>query len=477
MTAGGQNIKEFQEADLLLPNTSIYNAFSEKAREIYWNQCDTEWFSNGVDAWWCDNAEPFSDADWNGDKRRPENIRYNLVVESSKQSMDWDKLNSYGLYHTKGIYENWRKTTDKKRVVNLTRSTYTGGQQYGIIPWSGDISAKWSTLRNQIVEGLKISLCGMPYWTLDIGGFFTVKDNWQGRGCDSSTNPTPLWFWNGDYEEGVNDYGYRELYTRWIQFGVFLPIFRSHGTDTPREPWNFGQPGEMFYDTIIKYINLRYELLPYIYSLAAEVHRNHSTIMRSLMFDFIEDKKVWDIKDTYMFGKSFLVSPVTEPMYYDKNNTKLENIQKVKEVYLPKGSGWYNYWTNEYFEGGNSILVDTPINIIPLFVKSGGMIPISDKQSYADEGKGFIKEILIYQGEDGETTLYNDEGDNYTFENGNYSLIELKYVEKNKTLIFKKAEGMMKHQENFKIRFIDKNRNVKMKEITYTGNYMELDLK
>ena len=281
MAPGGTNYNEFVEKEAMLPNSNVYDAFDENAREIYWDQCERELFSSGLDAFWCDNTEPFSDPDWNGEIKRAEKERYDLVVSASKKSMDWNKLNAYALYHIQGLYENWRKKTDKKRVVILTRSLYISGQKYGAIGWSGDISAKWSVLKKQIVEGLKMSHSGLPYWTLDIGGFFTVRDKWENRGCNSHLNTNPLWFWDGDYNEGVQDFGYRELYVRWLQFGTFLPIFRSHGTDTPREPWNFGKSGEIFYDVIVKFIKLRYKLMPYIYSLAAGVHFNHSTIERN----------------------------------------------------------------------------------------------------------------------------------------------------------------------------------------------------
>ena len=154
MAEGGNNYREFQEAGLMLPNSAVYNAFDETARALYWKQCDEQWFSAGVDAWWCDNAEPFSDADWNGPTKRPEELRYQLIVADSQKSMDWTRLNTYGLLHAKGIYENWRRQTNAKRVTNLSRSTYASGQRYGVIAWSGDLSAKWSVLKNQIGEGI-----------------------------------------------------------------------------------------------------------------------------------------------------------------------------------------------------------------------------------------------------------------------------------------------------------------------------------
>ncbi|NLM10307.1 MAG: DUF5110 domain-containing protein [Clostridiaceae bacterium] len=475
MAKGGSNYSEMHQKGLFLPNSTTYDAFNEEARRVYWKQCEEEWFSAGVDAWWCDNSEPFSDADWNGETKRPEEKRYELIVNESKMHMDWTQLNSYGLFHAKGIYENWRRTNQQKRVVNLTRSSYISGQRYGTICWSGDISAKWSTLRKQITEGIKSCISGMPYWTLDIGAFFTVKDKWENRGCGSSGNTNKLWFWDGDYNEGVNDLGYRELYVRWLQYAAFLPVFRSHGTDTPREPWNFGNPGSMFYDTIIKFINLRYKLLPYIYSIAAEVTLENSTMMRSLMFDFSYDKNVWDISDCYMFGKAFLVCPVTQPMYYEANSVPLSNTQKTKKVYLPEGTRWFDFWTNTPYSGGQTVICNAELDTMPIFVKAGSIIPVSDPLMYADERKGEVSEIIIYSGEDGEFTLYNDEGDNYSYEDGNFSAIRLKYDDNQKTLTFGKAFGTYKYQENFKITVIGEGQT-KTIETTYKGKEQTISL-
>lgn len=476
MAEGGRNLKEMKENGLLLSNSNTYNAYDEKARSVYWKQCREEWFSAGTDAWWCDNSEPFSDADWNGETKRPDEQRYRLIIENSKMHMDWTRLNSYGLYHSKGIYENWRKTNNEKRVTNLTRSSYISGQRYGAILWSGDISAKWSTLKNQITEGIKISMSGMPYWTLDIGAFFTVKDKYENRGCNCSETTNKLWFWDGDYNDGVNDLGYRELYVRWLQFGTFLPMFRSHGTDTPREPWNFGNPGSMFYETILKFIKLRYRLLPYIYSTAAQVHQYHTTILRSLMFDFAGDENVRELSDCFMFGKAFLVCPVTEPMYYGKNSELLSGTEKTKQVYLPKGTGWYDFWTNTYYEGGQTVKCKATLDILPLFVKAGSIIPVSEPLMYADEKKGEVSEIIIYGGEDGEFTLYNDDGDNYSYEDGNFSMIPLRYTDRSKTLSFGEPQGKYKYQEEFNITLIEGRGNSETIKFIYKGKEEEVRL-
>ena len=469
MAEGGSNLREFREKDLLLPNATTYDAFNEEGRDLYWRQCEDEWFSAGADAWWCDNAEPFSDADWNGETKRPEELRYQIIVDESKKSMDWKRLNSYGLLHSKGIYENWRKANNQKRVINLTRSSYISGQKYGAVCWSGDTSAKWSVLKKQITEGIKFSMSGMPYWTVDIGAFFTVKDKWENRGCNCSSNTNKLWFWDGEYNDGVNDLGYRELYVRWLQYAAFLPMFRSHGTDTPREPWNFGEADSIFYNTIVKFIKLRYQLLPYIYSTAAAVYQSNATMLRSLMFDFARDEAVRELSDSFMFGNALLVCPVTEPMYYDVNSIPLTDTEKTRTVYLPKNTRWFDFWTNTQHEGGQTITCRATIDIVPLFVKAGSIIPISEPLIYADEKKGEISEILIYSGEDGEFTLYNDDGDNYSYEKGNYSTINLKYNDCAKTLTFGKASGNFKYQENFTIKLIENEQSFQTSRFVYKG--------
>lgn len=453
MSQDSTNYKEFKDAGKLMRGSNLYDAFDEEARALYWEQCKREIMESGTDALWCDNAEPFSDADWNGQFKKPEDMRYEVVTEMSKRSMDWDRLNAYGLYHAKGIYENWRRTYPEKRVVNLTRSGYTGCQKYGTILWSGDICAKWDTMRHQIVEGIKMGLSGMPYWTLDIGGFFVVKDKYENRGCNDTAH-LPLWFWQGDYNDGVLDYGYRELYVRWLQMGTFLPVFRSHGTDTPREPWQFGDAGDIFYDTIVKFIKLRYKLMPYIYSLAAAAHFNSEVIMRSLLIDYGDDKKVRDITDEYMLGPYLLVAPVCYPMYYGPDSSLLNGVDMVRKVYLPKGSGWYDYYTNKYYEGGTEVDADAPIDKIPLFVRAGAIIPMSEDLDYADEKDGVPDEIVVYKGADGEFSLYNDDGDGYDYETGKYSLQKLKYSDHTGRLTVENVGGDYPAPDEYKVRYI-----------------------
>lgn len=473
MSPQGENYKEFKKHGGLLNNSNVYNAFEDEFRNLYWRQCEREIMSAGTDALWCDNAEPFSDADWNGEEKRPEELRYELVVGDSKKSMKWEQLNAYGIYHAKGIYENWRKTITDKRVVNLTRSGYVSGQKYGAILWSGDICARWDVIKKQIVEGMKMGLSGNPYWTLDIGGFFTVKDKYENRGCNNEST-SPLWFWNGDYNDGVNDPGYREFYTRMLQFGAFLPVFRSHGTDTPREPWNFiNQDGvELpFYETIIKYIKLRYSIMPYIYSMYHMAHDESYIMMRSFAFDYSHDEKAIETTDEYMFGPAFLVAPVYEPMYYASNGVKLSKDDGAynKKVYLPSGAGFYDYYSGKYYEGGQEINAYAGIDTMPLFVKAGSIIPLSEDITYSGEKDGQTDTILIYEGADSIFSLYNDSGDGYDYEKGEYSLIELRYSDKEKCLYLSENKGKMPVNSNFIIKYNHCDGNVFQKEIHYTG--------
>ena len=452
MSTDSVNYAQFEKAGLLLPNSNLYDAFDEDARALYWKQTCEEIMSSGTDALWCDNAEPFSDADWSGETKRPEDERYAVVREMSIRSMDPERLNSYGLYHAMGIYENWRRDIPGKRVVNLTRSGYTGIQKYGTILWSGDICATYDTLRRQIAEGIRMGLTGMPYWTLDIGGFFVVDDKYENRGCNDQSHK-PLWFWHGDYNEGVNDPGYRELYVRWLEFGTFLPVFRSHGTDTPREPWQFGSEGDMFYDAILSHIRLRYRLVPYLYSLGALAHREGEPIMRSLLIDFPDDEKVRDICDEYLLGPALLVAPVYAPMYYKQGSEPIKDSVKKRRVYLPEGCGWYDFHTGKHYDGGRYLDADAPIDRIPVFVREGSIIPMSSDISHADEKNGLPEVIYVYEGRDGEFTLYLDDGDGYAFEEGRYCDVRLSYSERDRKLSLSKTGGHPV-DDRFAVRYI-----------------------
>jgi alpha-D-xyloside xylohydrolase len=235
--------------------------------------------------------------------------------------------------------------------------------------------------------------------------------------------------------------GYRELYVRWFQYGAFLPMFRSHGTDTPREIWRFGEPGEPFYDALVKSLQLRYRLMPYIYSLAGMVTQENYTMMRALPFDFRSDPDTYEIGDQFMFGPSLLVNPVTQPMYYTAQSTPLESVDKSRSVYLPKGADWYDFYTGQRYAGGQIICAAAPLDTMPLFVRSGSIVPIGPDITYADEQPNAPLEIRIYPGESDSFTLYDDEGDNYNYEQGQFATIRLSWAEAARRLTIHEREG------------------------------------
>lgn len=475
---GGKNHTEFLEKGLLLGDLSTYDAFSEEGRKIYWRQAKEGLYEKGFDSWWCDSTEPFSGPDWNGEEKREPWERYNLVGTEHKKYLDATKANAYALMHVKGMYEGQKEDYPDKRMLNLTRSGYAGSQKYGAVLWSGDTAARWDVLKNQVTEALNMSMSGYPYWTLDIGGFFTVREDWQKRGCSCNNDPTPKWFWQGEYERGVNDHAYCELFVRWLQMGTFLPMFRVHGTDTPREIWNFGNEGTEFYDAIKKYIDLRYEFMPTVYSLAGQVRTDNKNMLRSLIYDFRNDKTARQIKDQYMFGESLLICPVLEPMYYTNEYGYPMAEKKERKCYLPEGASWINYWTGESYEGGQYVTVDSPLDIMPIFVKDASILFKKEGMQYAfdKEDEPVIIEVWKNDSEcskENSAILYEDEGEGYGYENGEYSTI--KVCLSGDTLTIGKTEGSYKGMPRER-KFIIKYKEMQ-KEITYCGDDIVISLK
>lgn len=438
MNSGTEDYVEMEAGGFLLNDFATYDAFSKEARDLYWRQAKGL-FDGGFDSWWCDSTEPFSGPDWNGEFLREPWERFQLVGGEHKKFLKPDRANLFAVAHARGIFENQRKERPDKRVLNLIRSGYASSQKYGTVLWSGDISATWEVFRKQITEGLNMAMSGIPYWTLDAGGFFTVNKNWRHRGCNCSNDPTPKWFWRGDYEEGVADYGYRELYVRWLQYSAFLPMFRSHGTDTPREIWNFGEKGETFYEAIAETIRLRYRLMPYIYTMAGKVWRENYTMVRSLLFDFPEDEKAAAMSSEYMFGDSLLICPVTKPMFYEKESKPIPG-EKRWECYLPAGCDWYDFYTGARYKGGETASVDAVLNRIPVFVKAGSIIPMESGMQYAQEEVGTPLELHVYPGADAAFELYEDDGDGYGYEEGRYQTIPMEWNDKEGKLTIGSAD-------------------------------------
>ena len=421
------NQKELQKEGGMLGNQSTYNAFDSHARHIYWKQAEQGIFQYDLDGWWCDCTEPF-ESDWNGVLRPEPHERAAINTAEAKKYMDPTQISAYSLNHSRGIYEGQRSYTKEKRVVNLTRSSYAGQHRYATITWSGDTSSNWDTLKRQIPEGASFSAAGEPYWNMDIGGFFPQ-------------NQEDLWFISGQYNKGCEDLGYRELYTRWLQYGTFLPMMRSHGTYTPREIWNFGEEGSMFYDAIAKFIRLRSSLIPYLYSLAGGVTFRNGWIILPPALLFPEDSKSHDLLDEFMFGPAFLVCPVTEPMYYEAESVPLSDVSKTRTVYLPAGQDWYDFWTGAREKGGQTLTADAPIDKIPLYVKAGSIVPLGPELHYVAEEENPLLTLRIYPGQDGSFTLYEDEGDSYRYEQNEYSMISFTWKEDSQTLVISRRSG------------------------------------
>lgn len=605
---GSPNFDEFRENGCLSEvmkkpayneNMAYYDPYSSACREIYWKQIRDSLFNKGIDAWWLDATEPEMGF-----------LKDQTTKELMNNSMGTGAryLNTFALMNSKGIYNAQREETDDKRVYILTRSAFAGQQRYAASTWSGDITASWDVFHKQIPAGLNFCYTGIPYWTTDIGAFFV-----------------PI-------AGGSNNPAYRELFVRWYQYGAFNPIFRVHGTHTPREIWQFGEPGSWAYDTQLKFNHLRHRLLPYIYSTAWQVSKNHSTIMRGLAFDYADDSKVWDIDDQFMFGNAFMVNPVTEPMYHQwyvpgagvpipaenfidsegqpggltgeyfdsknltnkemtrrdanikfdwGNNKPADNVSadnfsarwsghlkpsqegeytiissaddgarlwinnelvidkweigntkphyttlhleqgksyhiryeyyeaegdasvqlgwyppgelekeidplspKYRNVYLPEGNGWYDFWTGTYYEGGEEIEADAPIEIMPLFVKAGSIVPMGSYVQYWNEKPAAPVYLRVYTGADADFTLYEDEGDNYNYEEGMFSEIPLKWFEKEEKMIIGDRRGSfpgMLKERTFYITWVGNNNGTGVapetmpdKIVTYSGEKIEI---
>lgn len=434
--------KEFDSKNMIInfdtwpPNSSArpYDAYNPEARNIYWRYLNKGIFSHiGNDGWWLDSTEP--------DHINRKESDYDLPTHlGSYRSVK----NAFSLMHNKGIAEHQRAHTSNKRVVILTRSGFIGQQRYGSNTWSGDVQSTWDMLEKQIPAALNYTLMGIPNWNSDIGGFFAGRWNKEG----GAMNPK-----------------YQELYVRWMQFGVCCPMMRSHGTEVPREIWNFGTRGTWCFDAQEKAIHLRYSLLPYIYSTSWDVSRHDGTFMRPLIMDFAADKKTHNLGHEYLFGRSILVAPVTKPG------------TKSWPVYLPQGSDWYHFYNNEKLKGGQTVQCNAPIDEIPLYIKAGSILPIGPKVQYSTQKKWDNLELRIYTGADGTFTLYEDEFDNYNYEQGKYSTITLKWNEKKHTLIIEPRQGSftgMLKKRKFRIVLITpetNNHNTLQKPLVKTVSY------
>ncbi|MEE1673488.1 glycoside hydrolase family 31 protein [Agarivorans aestuarii] len=573
----------------------IYDAYSQGARDIYWQHVKSGLMDLGVDALWMDGTEP----EFISTQNPKDGVDFCYQQRDTELGSWKQVLNGYSLMTTRGVYEAQRQQiaqgSEDKRVFTLSRSSYLGQQRYAAACWSGDISATWQVLRQQIPAGLNLSAAGLPYWTTDIGGFFT-----SGFGAN--------------FPEGVEDDAYKELYVRWFQYGAFCPLFRSHGANTPREIYQFGEPGDWAFDALLKFNKLRYRLLPYIYSQAWKITQHGGTMMRLLAFDFRQQSQLHDVSDQFMFGDSLMVCPVTQPMFHQQNLQQqliapehlqtLEGLQGISEqhfsddsfehlvasqivesidgnwaggppaglplagysvrwqgrltapvdgeynwlihandgvrfyldgellidswqqqaqlnhkascqlranqqydlvieyahwqgsskcslswahsgiahqklqlftperqVVLPAGGAWYNYWNKHCYQGGQTIAMGTPIDIMPLLVKAGAIIPHGPNVQYHDELPCDPLTIEVYAGENGCFVLYEDEGDSYRYEQGSFTEIEFEWDDATRRLHIGQRKGYfdgMLKQRSFNVHLISPF-DVQQQSLSYKG--------
>jgi len=406
LRAGGTDHREFAQRGLLLGNGGNYNAFDPAARDLYWEQAERGLFQYGVDAWWCDCTEPF-EADWHGAVQPEPEDRRQINLDEFRKYLDPAVANLYSSAHCEGIYTHQRAKTAERRVVNLTRSSYPGQQRWSTIAWSGDFSATWEEFRRQIPAALNFFATGMPWWTFDIGAFFVKRDPNQ-------------WFWAGDYPGGAADPEYRELYLRMLQFGAFLPCFRAHGTDTPREPWQFGDVGDPIYDSIVDCLKWRVRWIPWLYSHAADVTWHQQGLVRPLVFDYPGDPATHQVKDQFLVGDGLMVCPVTQPR---------SQAGATRSVYLPQGQ-WYDFWTGQALAGPAVIPCAAGLDHIPLFVRAGTLLVFGDPD-----------EIRVYPGADGALDWYDDAGDGYGYEHGEFSRTPMRWNDAPRVLSVGAARG------------------------------------
>jgi alpha-D-xyloside xylohydrolase len=427
---------------------SYYDAHSAQARQLYWKQANDSLVGRyGWDAWWVDQCEPDNGNDL--DLRRKSHFAIGRGI---------DYMNTYALMHSTGLYENWRKDIPGKRAFFLIRQAFAGQQRNATTLWSSDISCTWKAYKNQVPQGINACASGMPFWTSDIGGYHL---NWNAPDWTAPKN--------------------RELFTRWFQFGAFSPIFRIHGKgERAIFSDNWDAPMKSI---LLKYDNLRYRLMPYIYSLSWRVTNEGYTIMRSLAFDFPADPAIKSIPDQYMFGSAFLVNPVTERLYSLPDS---KNIKKTRKVYLPTSAGWYDFWTGKILKGGQTINAAAPIETLPLYIKAGSIVPMGPYLQYATEKAADPIEIRVYAGADAGFVLYEDENDTYNYEQGKYATIAMNWNEATKTLTIKDRKGEfpgMLKDRTFNIVWVNATNGIgvepalKVETIKYSGQEISIKKK
>ena len=482
--------KEFDEKGWLLKgfttwpkkfDAKCYDVYNPAARDFYWSKLKAAFFDNGMDAWWMDSTEPddchFTDQDYNA----PTFLG------------PWrDNRNAFPLATVEGVYDHQRAETDAKRVTIMTRSVFAGQQRTGANTWSGDVKSEWTMLRRQIPAGLGFTMCGNPNFNSDAGGFF-VKAYRNGKEHPAHDNPR-----------------FRELYVRWMQFAVFNPLMRSHGTDTPREYWYYGKAGEPIYDALVKANRFRYRLLPYTYSLAGNMMLNDGSFMRALCFDFPEDANCKTSAKEFMYGPSLLVAPIAHAQYTDEKvacNDDFPSVdwdeKKTTQVYLPAGADWWEFDkccqcgnvanTNvandqlaleigtgntgnigNILKGGQTIAFTGSLGDFPLYVRAGSILPLGDDTvQFAAEQTGKPIDLIVYPGADGAFDFYDDAGDGYGYERGEYCLLPMRWDDTSRTLTLGEQRGTFPVSYTFNVRAANGGET---KTVIYTGKVVSIAL-
>ncbi len=400
---------------------SFYDPYAREAREIYWRQVQEKLGVLGFDAWWMDATEP--------------DVHSNLDIDSIKARIGPTAIgpadeyfNTYALVHSGGVYQGQRAARPDKRVFILTRSGTAGIQRNASAIWSGDIVSRWDDLRAQIAAGISTGYSGLPNWTFDIGGF-------SNESRYHAANPT-----------AENLAEWRELNLRWFQFGAFAPIFRSHGEFPFREIYNLAPQGSDVYESLVWYDRLRYRLMPYIYTLAADTYHRDGTIMRGLAMDFAADPKALDVRDQYLFGNSFLVAPVTA------------HQARSRSVYLPAGASWYDFNSGRKIAGGQVVEAAAPLTRMPLYVREGSIVPVGGAIQYTLEAPAAPITLFVFTGADASFELYEDDGVSYGYEKAEYSRIPIRYDSAKGTLTIGARSGSfpgMPEERKFHVRWIE----------------------
>ena len=438
---------------------SFYDAYDGGARKMFWRQMNENLYAKykfGIDAWWMDASEP------NVRDCTPMWYRKALSGPTALGSST-EYFNAYSIVNADAIYNGQRSVNPNQRVFLLTRSGFAGEQRYSTATWSGDIGTRWEDLRSQITAGLNYCITGLPFWGMDQGGFSVENRYSKAQQVFDQTGVE-----TADLTE------WRELQTRWNQFGCFIPLYRAHGQWPLREVWNIAPEDHPAYKTIVWYDQLRYRMMPYLYSMAGWVHLHDYTMMRALVMDFNGDANVLNIKDQWMFGPSLMACPVG---YYKARS---------RDVYLPQQRGWYDLYSGTHYAGGQTITASAPYERIPVYVPEGSILPFGPAMEWSDEKPAELINLYVYAGRDAKFELYEDEGTNYNYEKGKYATIQINWNDASRTLTIGQRKGsfngMLKDRRfNVVLVTADKARELNLENpqgtmVSYNGKLVSVQL-